>query len=158
MWLYVKNAIFVCLAPGTFAVLVPLLIAWPDTAAMGAPLVVAAALFAAGAALALWCVADFAVFGRGTPAPMDAPKKLVTRGPYRCVRNPMYVGVLAVLAGWAVLFQSWPLAAYALIVATCFHLFVIFYEEPHLRKIFGADFDGYCARVGRWLPRFKGRT
>jgi len=95
---------------------------------------------------------DFARFGRGTPAPIDAPKRLVTRGLYRYTRNPMYVGVLTVILGWAVLFRAWALVAYALAVWSCFHSFIILYEEPHLRAQFGKEYEEYRVRVSRWLP------
>ena len=109
--------------------------------------------FAVGGATYAWCVWDFATFGRGTPAPIDAPKKLVVRGLYRYTRNPMYVGVLTVISGWAVLFQTGPLVLYAALVGTGFHLFVVLYEEHHLHREFGDDYDAYRAQVGRWLPR-----
>ncbi|MCP4407399.1 MAG: isoprenylcysteine carboxylmethyltransferase family protein [Gammaproteobacteria bacterium] len=91
-------------------------------------------------------------FGRGTPAPIDAPKQLVVRGLYRYTRNPMYLGILTIILGWATLFKSFNLVFYAVCVVSCFHLFIIFYEEPHLQKIFGQAYDQYCAKVGRWLP------
>ena len=94
-----------------------------------------------------WCVWDFALFGRGTPAPIDAPKRLVTRGMYRLVRNPMYVGVLTIILGWAVLFKAAGLAVYAAVVGLCFHLFIVLYEEPHLRRVFGTQYDDSLALV-----------
>jgi hypothetical protein len=106
--------------------------------------------------LRLVCL-GFRVFRAGTPAPIDAPKKLVVRGLYRYTRNPIYVGVLAVILGWALLFRAAPLVIYALIVGMCFHLFVVLYEERHLRREFGNEYDEYCARVGRWLPRLRRR-
>jgi len=106
-----------------------------------------------GGAIYLRCLWDFAVFGRGTPAPIDAPKRLVIRGLYRYTRNPMYVGALTAILGWAVFFRSLLLVLYACCMAVVFHLFVVLYEEPHLRRVFGAQYDDYCARVGRWLPR-----
>lgn len=153
--LWLKNIAFALAVPGVVAVCVPLLIGRDRPIASGVMLAGAVTLLALGAAVCAWCVWDFAAFGRGTPAPIDAPKKLVTRGLYRLVRNPMYEGVLAVLVGWAFLFQSGSLAVYALIAGLCFHLFVILYEEPHLLRVFGAQYDDYCARVGRWLPRFR---
>jgi protein-S-isoprenylcysteine O-methyltransferase Ste14 len=110
-------------------------------------------LFAAGGAIYGWCVWDFAAFGRGTPAPIDAPKRLVVRGLYRYTRNPMYLGVLTVILAWAVLFGFFELLVYAACVWVCFQCFVVYYEEPHLKKTFGASYDQYLARVGRWLPR-----
>jgi hypothetical protein len=94
--------------------------------------------------------------GRGTPAPIDPPKELVVRGLYRFARNPMYVGVLAVIAGQSWLFGSPPLAIYALAVFACFHVFVIAYEEPTLRRHFDGAYERYCAAVPRWLPRLRG--
>jgi protein-S-isoprenylcysteine O-methyltransferase Ste14 len=98
---------------------------------------------------------DFAVIGRGTPAPIDAPKRLVTRGPYAVARNPMYVGMLLALVGWLALYPTAALAIYAAAVALGFHVWVVFYEEPHLRRVFGAEYDDYCSRVGRWFPRLR---
>lgn len=112
-------------------------------------------MLALGAGIYAWCVWDFASFGRGTPAPIDAPKKLVVRGLYRYARNPMYVGVLAVILGWALLFRALSLLPYAMLVAGCFQAFIVLYEELHLRAEFGREYDEYCSRVGRWLPRLK---
>jgi protein-S-isoprenylcysteine O-methyltransferase Ste14 len=84
---------------------------------------------------------------------LDAPKRLVIRGLYRYTRNPMYVGVLTAILGWALIFKSSTLVFYGLCVGACFHLFVVFYEERRLRRLFGSEYDDYCARVGRWLPR-----
>lgn len=102
----------------------------------------------------LWCVRDFYVSGRGTLAPWDPPKRLVIVGLYRFVRNPMYVAVLTILLGWALLYQSWILLAYAAVVAAAFHLRVVLHEEPWLKRQFGTDWDDYAARVPRWpTPR-----
>ena len=99
----------------------------------------------------LWCERDFYVSGRGTLAPWDPPKRLVIVGLYRFVRNPMYVAVLTILAGWALLYRSWLLLAYAIAVATVFHFRVVLHEEPWLKRQFGTDWDDYAARVPRWL-------
>jgi protein-S-isoprenylcysteine O-methyltransferase Ste14 len=153
MSLLLRNLLFTVLVPGTVAVYVPLLLAG-DRAPRGGPgALVAAALFAAGGVLYAWCVWDFARFGRGTPAPIDAPRRLVVRGPYRLVRNPMYVAVLAVILGQATWLRSSAILLYGALVAAGFALFVLGYEEPHLRRTFGAEYDAYTARVGRWLPR-----
>ena len=111
-----------------------------------------------GASIYLRCLWDFAAFGRATPAPIDPPKRLVVRGLYRYIRNPMYVGVLTTILGWAVLFRSLPLVLYALAVGVVVHLFIVVYEEPHLRRVFGGDYEDYCSRTGRWLPRLRGRS
>lgn len=157
MVLLFKNLLFTLLLPGTVAVYLPLLIAGGSDVASGWRLNVAILLFVAGGAIYAWCIWDFASFGRGTPAPIDAPKKLVVRGLYRYSRNPMYVGVLSVILGWTVLYGSGWLALYAAVVATVFHLFILLYEEPHLRKLFGGQYEGYCSQVGRWLPRHTSR-
>ena len=85
------------------------------------------------------------------PAPIDAPKKLVVRGLYRHSRNPMYVGVLITILGWAALFGSFHVVLYAVVIAACFHAFIVFYEEPRLQAEFGDEYQRYRAGVGRWL-------
>ncbi len=153
MALLLKNLLFTVLVPGTVAVYVPLLMAQDHSAASGRPaLAIALAILVLGAAIYAWCVWDFATFGRGTPAPIDAPKKLVVRGLYRYTRNPMYVGVLTVILGWAVLFQAVNLVVHALVIGTCFHLFIVFYEERHLVQEFGSQYETYRSSVPRWLP------
>jgi protein-S-isoprenylcysteine O-methyltransferase Ste14 len=150
MTLLLKNILFTLVVPGTVAVYVPMLIAEGRSTASGLIFVIACTLFALGVGMCFWCVWDFAAFGRGTPAPIDAPKKLVVRGLYRYTRNPMYLGVLTILIGWTVVFQSATLVCYVIAVATCFHLFVVFYEERHLQRKFGNEYDDYRARVNRW--------
>jgi protein-S-isoprenylcysteine O-methyltransferase Ste14 len=112
-------------------------------------------LMTAGGILALACVAMFVGRGEGTPAPFDPPRKFVAAGPYRFVRNPMYVGGFAALLGFGLFQRS---AAILLFTLPCFvaaHLFVIVYEEPHLRATFGETYDAYCRSVHRWLPRWS---
>lgn len=155
MALLLKNLLFTLLVPGTVAVLVPLWLAGGGAPADGARAAAASALQGFGAALYAWCVWGFARFGRGTPLPLDAPRRLVAHGPYRVVRNPMYVAVLAVIAGHALRHGTPALLAYGALVAICFQLFVAGYEEPHLRRRFGAEYEAYAARVGRWLPRSR---
>jgi protein-S-isoprenylcysteine O-methyltransferase Ste14 len=110
------------------------------------------AIAAAGAAVALWCIFTFAFIGRGTPAPFDPPRRLVIRGPYRFVRNPMYIGAGLALAGAALFYESLPLLVYTGLFFLATHLFVIGYEEPTLRRTFGQEYEAYCNRVGRWWP------
>ena len=153
--LLLKNLLFTLLVPGTVAVFVPLSIAGNRHPVSGAGFAAGIALLALGGAIYAWCVWDFATFGRGTPAPIDEPKKLVVRGLYRFVRNPMYLGVLTTILGWAALFQSMALLRYAAFVALIFHLVVLLYEEPHLRRVFGVDYERYRASTGRWLPRLR---
>jgi protein-S-isoprenylcysteine O-methyltransferase Ste14 len=119
----------------------------------GALQVLGAVVTAAGAALAVSCVLTFVFLGRGTPAPFDPPRRLVVGGPYRFVRNPMYVGAVAALAGAAAFYESLALAGYATVFLIVIHLFVLTYEEPVLRRMFGPEYADYCRRVGRWWPR-----
>lgn len=121
--------------------------------AMGARQVVGIVVVTAGAALALWSVVTFAFVGRGTPAPFDPPRRLVVQGPYRVVRNPMYIGAALALGGAALFYQSFPLLGYTVLFSLITHLFVLWYEEPTLRRTFGNEYDGYCERVRRWWPR-----
>ena len=90
-----------------------------------------------------------------TVAPWAPPRKLVTSGPYRFSRNPMYIGVIVVLLGWAALLRSRTLLVYALAVEIAVHLRVLVSEEPWARRTFGADWEDYRARVPRWLPRLR---
>lgn len=116
-----------------------------------------AAMFGLGLVTLLWCVVAFYVHGKGTLAPWSPPCHLVTVGLYRFSRNPMYVGVLLVLAGWANLFLSSSLAWYAGAVALAFHLRVVLGEEPWLAKTHGAEWQRYEESVPRWLWRFPCR-
>jgi protein-S-isoprenylcysteine O-methyltransferase Ste14 len=109
----------------------------------------------AGAVLALWCIATFALIGRGTPAPFDPPRTLVVRGPYRYVRNPMYIGAVLALCGAAVFYRSLPLLGYVGLFLVATHTFVVWYEEPTLSRLFGDDYARYRVTVRRWLPRLR---
>ena len=117
----------------------------------------AIALLALGVAGYFVCSLDFAIFGRGTPAPIDMPKHLVVRGPYQYTRNPMYISVLTILLGESALFRSVALLEYAGIVAIGFHLFVLIQEEPALRRKMGEAYEKYCEEVPRWVPRLPAR-
>jgi protein-S-isoprenylcysteine O-methyltransferase Ste14 len=105
-----------------------------------------------GAALLAACIFEFARSGRGTLSPLDPPRKLVVRGLYRYVRNPMYLSVTTIVLGEAMLTRSSALAIYWAIWFVAVNLFVIGYEEPTLRQTFGASYDEYTRRVGRWIP------
>ena len=122
-------------------------------AAPGLPQIAGFVIGAAGGVFALWCVATFAIVGRGTPAPFDPPRRLVTQGPYRSVRNPMYIGAGLALAGAALYYESGPLLGYAALFLLATHLFVVWYEEPTLRRTFGQEYEDYCHGVRRWWPR-----
>jgi protein-S-isoprenylcysteine O-methyltransferase Ste14 len=152
-----KTLLFSVLVPGTVAILIPrwLLASSVATEASGAgtlrllgliPMIV-------GAGFYIWCAWDFVATGKGTPAPIEPPKTLVARGLYRLVRNPMYVGVLLMIFGQSLFFESATVLGYGLLLCLIFHAFVIAYEEPTLRRMFGSSYDQYCKMVPRWVPR-----
>ena len=152
-----KTLLFTILVPGTVTVLVPyLLLSWDvqifsfelgPIRFLGLPPILL------GAVTYLWCAWDFTFTGRGTPAPIDPPKKLVVKGLYRYVRNPMYVGITLILFGEGLLFEAATLFLYAGFLLVCAHLFIVYYEEPTLRRLFGAPYESYCKSVARWIPR-----
>jgi protein-S-isoprenylcysteine O-methyltransferase Ste14 len=149
--------VFVLVVPGTFLVLVPRWITgWhlaPPLLGTAATRALGVLLIVAGLPLFLSFLGRFVWEGRGTPAPVAPPERLVVGGPFRWTRNPGYVAAIAIVVGQGLLFASLALLAYAAIVAFVFHVFVIVYEEPTLRRTFGAEYDAYCRRVPRWLPR-----
>lgn len=110
-----------------------------------------------GAAIVLACVWQFAWRWLGTPAPFDPPRHLVVSGPYRWVRNPMYLGMGIVLIGERLVFPNITrlMLVTALILWGAVTIFVIAYEEPTLRGMFGADYETYCRHVHRWIPRLR---
>jgi protein-S-isoprenylcysteine O-methyltransferase Ste14 len=151
--LALRNLLFTVIVPGAGAVYAPW---WILTRGDANPEPVAwyAIIFiAVGVALYLWCLVVFATVGRGTPGPWDAPRRFVAVGPYRWVRNPIYLAALLVLLGEAWLFLSIPLLVYAGIAALGCHLFVVWYEEPTLYARFGKEYEKYRASVRRWIPR-----
>lgn len=148
--------LFLAVAPGTLAGLAPWWInGWRFADAPLALRLAGAALIAGGLWLLLECFGRFALQGRGTPAPIAPPDRLVVTGPYRRVRNPMYVAVTALILGQAALFADLRLLAYAALLWLAFHIFVLIYEEPTLRQSFPADYAAFTAAVPRWLPRLK---
>src|SRR5262244_3944935 len=150
--LVVRNVMFTIVVPGLGAVLAP----WWILTRQGGTATVAAweavPVIAAGAALYVWCVWNFAAVGGGTPGLWDAPSRVVAAGPYRWVRNPIYLAALLVVLGEAWLFLSLPLLAYAGLMAACFHLFVTGYEERTLARRFGPAYQEYRRTVPRWIP------
>jgi protein-S-isoprenylcysteine O-methyltransferase Ste14 len=154
MPLLLKNALYTLIIPATAAVYLPLLIAqdvrFPD---WGVAQLAALVPLALGAAVYFRCLWEFGNAGRGTPAPIDPPQHLVVTGLYRYVRNPMYLGVLLIVAGWALFFQYSELVKYWLITALVLHGLVRIAEEPLLRRKFGDAYLEYCRSVNRWVPR-----
>ncbi len=156
VWL--KTLIFTIVVPGAIIALIPYLLLSRNPASfthIGPFQLFGLIPMAIGSAIYLRCAWDFGSTGKGTPAPIDPPKHLVARGLYRYVRNPMYVGVLLTLLGEAWLFSSGTLVIYAAIVITWQHLFVVFYEEPALKRKFGESYSDYLARTPRWIPRIN---
>lgn len=136
--------------PGMVAFVLPVWIG-TSTARPVRYVVPATLLLCVGATLLLWCVREFYVAGGGTLAPWDPPRQLVTSGPYRMSRNPMYLGVDVILAAWCMLWSSRALIIYAVLFMIGFHLRVLLVEEPWARRRFGAEWDAYRARVPRWV-------
>jgi len=153
---YAKTLLFTILVPGTVVVLVPHAIRAAAGDAPAGVLLRALALAPglAGLAIYVWCAFDFAR-AAGTPAPIDPPKQLVERGLYRHCRNPMYVGVLSLIAAQALYFGSARLWLYAAALFVAFHTFVVLYEEPTLARSFGASYQHYRATVPRWIPGLR---
>jgi protein-S-isoprenylcysteine O-methyltransferase Ste14 len=138
--------------PGVVAFAVPLALALAERRAHRLQLLGLVPVVC-GALLLLWCVREFYVAGRGTLAPWDPPRQLVTTGPYRYSRNPMYTGVAILLGGWAILFWSRTLAIYASAVVIGFHLRIVLAEEPWAARKFGGAWEAYRSHVPRWLVR-----
>ena len=113
------------------------------------------ALIVAGGLLALWCISTFATRGRGTPAPFDPPREFVAVGPYRYVRNPMYVGAFGILLGASLVLRSPAIFGLAFAFLLFTHLLVLLYEEPSLEGRFGDPYLRYKSAVHRWLPRLR---
>jgi len=153
--LWIRSAVFATAFVGTFFVLVPRWIlagSGNPPALTGLPLATGVLVIVAGFTLALWCWGVFGAIGRGTPAPFDPPRHLVVRGPYRYVRNPMYIGGLMMVVGQAMIFGSVALLEYAIVVWFIAHLLVVLYEEPALKRSFGSAYSEYRSQVRRWLP------
>jgi protein-S-isoprenylcysteine O-methyltransferase Ste14 len=156
--LILRIALFTVLVPCTLTLWMPLAVVtsrgFPPR---GGPLAALGVLmWLAGFGLYLYCARRFAVDGRGTPLPLAPPKTLVVAGIYRHVRNPMYVGVLTAMSGWALFFAGDnTLALCVFWTAVVFHLMVVLYEEPALRRQFGASYEEYRRAVPRWIPRLR---
>ena len=157
MFVLVRTVTYGALFIGLLLIYVPArLLSWSGIVrppAIGWQQIAGMVIGTVGAAIALCCIFTFAFIGRGTPAPFDPPRRLVIRGPYRFVRNPMYVGAGLALAGAALFYQSWLLLGYAGLFFLVTHLFVVFYEEPTLRRSFEQEYEAYCRQVRRWWPR-----
>jgi protein-S-isoprenylcysteine O-methyltransferase Ste14 len=153
------SLIFLVLAPGIVAGYIPWLLSrWQFAPALlgFTPFrLLGLGLIIAGLPVLLDSFRRFAVEGLGTPAPVAPTKHLVVSGWYRYVRNPMYVAVVSLILGQSLLFGSLHVLEYGLGAWLVMHAFVLGYEEPTLRATFGAEYDEFCAHVGRWIPRIK---
>lgn len=154
--IWLRTLLFALTFVATVLVLVPRWILGADGRAhfaVGPARYGAGLLIGAGVVLMVWTWYEFTTRGRGTPLPLDPPRRLVVAGPYRYVRNPMYVAAILVLLGQATLHAAAPLLWYAAGFALAAHALVVGYEERTLARRFGADYAAYRAAVGRWLPR-----
>ena len=156
MFVLVRAVTYATLFIGLVLIYVPArVLSWSGIvrpAVIGVPQFAGMVIGAAGGAVALWCIFTFAIIGRGTPAPFDPPRRLVVQGPYRFVRNPMYIGAGLALVGAALFYESWPLLGYTGLFFLVTHLFVVWYEEPTLRRTFEQEYAAYCRQVRRWWP------
>jgi len=153
--LWLRTVLFALLVPGTELVLIPYLLVrrLGEQFDPGRMRLLGFVLFIPGLAIITWCFIAFIRRGRGTPAPYDPPRRLVIAGLYRYVRNPQYIGVVLVVLSEALFFGSLVLLGYAAFFAIGYHLFVRFYEEPTLKRLFGEDYTRYFEAVPRWIPK-----
>jgi protein-S-isoprenylcysteine O-methyltransferase Ste14 len=150
----VRALVAFLILPGTFAGLLPLVAIsfdpWRGEGWSGGGVLLGCGLLGL-----LWCVRDFYVSGKGTLAPWDPPHHLVVVGLYRHARNPMYISVLTIVSGWALLAGSPLLFGYLIVLAVVFHLRVVTYEERVLSQQFPLEWAAYAANVPRWIPRSR---
>jgi len=154
-WLALRSVLWSILVPGIVVGYVPWQFVGPSETRLDSTNIAqlaGLACVAVGAALMTTCIVEFARSGRGTLSPLDPPRQLVVRGFYRYVRNPMYLGATVVLLGEALVRQSRALVVYWVVWFVWVNVFVIAYEEPSLRRRFGASYEEYTRRVGRWIP------
>ncbi len=154
--LLLRNLLFTILQPGIVVGLIPYLILrstdksfFPDVWTFRQ--YVGAFVLIPGVLILVSCILRFMTEGKGTISPLDPTKKLVIKGLYRYSRNPMYLGVILVLIGEAIFWESLILGGYAAVVFIAFNLFIIFHEEPRLKRDFGAEYEAYFQKVRRWL-------
>jgi len=149
--------LFTLTVPGTVVVLLPGWLSGWRLAGHGWQRILGGLLILAALPIFVAFLVRFVREGVGTPAPIAPTERLVVGGPFERVRNPGYVAVVALVLGQALCFGSGAVALYAVLLGLGFHLFVVLYEEPTLRRQFGAEYEAYCQRVPRWLPRLGRR-
>lgn len=153
-----KTAVFTLFVPIVVAGVVPQSMVRREHLPLSSSVVarvLGSVLMAVGIAGYVWCATLF-VRADGTPAPIAPTRTAVVSGPYRINRNPMYTSVLAVILGQAVLYGARDLVFYGLLMIIVAHVFVLTYEEPTLRRKFDGEYEEFCRRVPRWIPRMRG--
>ena len=163
-----RSLLWTIVLPGFFALYLPWRLVRPQRAqvdptvsaqlvaySFGLAALLGLLLVVVGVVLLATCIFEFARSGKGTLSPVDPPRHLVVRGLYRYVRNPMYLSVTMIVFGQVLLTGSWVLLGYWAVWFLVANLFVIFYEEPTLRRLFGASYEEYTRRVGRWIPTVR---
>jgi protein-S-isoprenylcysteine O-methyltransferase Ste14 len=156
VWLAARSLLWTVLLPGAIAGYIPWRFFGLDRSRVDISeprQATALGLIAIGAALLVACIWEFARRGRGTLAPVDPPRELVVQGLYRYVRNPMYLSVTVIVLGEALLTWSRSILLYWAVWFAWVNAFVLLYEEPALRRQFGASYEAYAMRVGRWIPK-----
>ncbi len=155
----VKILFFVIIGPGSVIIYIPCLLlsifGTPDFFKARHLEYIGIIPILVGITISLWCCYNFLFMGKGTPVPVDPPKKLVVNGLYRFVRNPMYLGILVLLFGESVFFKSYVLLGYAACVFCLFQIFIIGFEETTLRSRFGREYEDYCNTAPRWIFRLN---
>ena len=145
--------VFTILVPGAFVIGLPIMLGISSsTPGFVGSRTAGLLLILAGVAIYVWAATEFVLEGRGTPSPTAPPTQFVAVGPYRYVRNPIYIGELIVVTGLAAVLGSELVLIYAGGLFAVLHLFIVTYEEPGLRRRFGSTYDGYVSEVDRWLP------
>ena len=156
-----KTAAATLVVPGTACVLVPYFILRAANVSLAAPIdlmqLTAILVAALGLYMIVWVSTAFVRQGQGTPNPIEPPTRLVVTGLYRFVRNPMYVGALLIILAEAVYFRSAWLGLYAFGIWAALHIALVIFEEPQLKKRFGADYEQYLTTVPRWIPKIRSR-
>ncbi len=151
-----KSLLYLIFEAGLFALYIPLaFLRTGSRIETGVLSFLAIPLWLIGSLIVLWCFWTFTFQGRGTPDPTDPPKELVVTGPYRYVRNPIYVGVVFIFLGHFLWFGYWRILIYAVLAFIGVHFFVVLYEEPTLKRKFGASYEEYLKHVPRWVPKFR---
>lgn len=167
MWMALRHILAILLLPTMVTIVVPRWILtalasgdsrWPAGSWSGILRTLGGLLIVAGLALVTWCISLFVRVGKGTLAPWDPTSNLVAVGPYRYTRNPMITGVCTILIGEAVLFGSWHLGLWALMVIVLNHVHFMLVEEPALEQRFGEPYLEYKRAVPRWMPRLRRRS